>query len=250
MTYIAKSLLVFSIAFASCVQPRAIFSVHHKIAQAPTLLSVINQSKNFDTCYWAVNGQPVSVNSEGKILVTHTGNSDVILYAKMGEKVDSFIQKVQLSPPTNNCLVEIQTNFGTMVAELSSLTPHHADRFESLVESGYYDSLPFHRIIPGFVVQGGDGTLVNRVVPTDLNEELLPEIRRELLHYRGALAAARAPDEMNPDRRSSISQFYIVHGRRISQIGLKEMADEGGIEYTSIEKANYVKKRWCSSIRW
>ena len=114
--------------------------------------------------------------------------------------------------------VRITTNFGEMVVELYDETPLHRDNFIDLVEQGFYDSLQFHRVIEHFMIQGGDPTSKNADSTAQLGEKgpgytLPAEIVDTLYHKRGVLAAAREGDKINPLRRSSGSQFYIVQGQ-------------------------------------
>ncbi len=111
---------------------------------------------------------------------------------------------------------EIQTPRGRMVIRLYDETPGHRDNFKKLVAEHTYDSTLFHRVIGGFMIQGGD--------PNSLDDDPMndggggpgytvpAEIRSGLFHKRGALAAARQGDNVNPERASSGSQFFIVHG--------------------------------------
>lgn len=110
----------------------------------------------------------------------------------------------------------IDTSFGRMVIALYDDTPKHRDNFEKLVEEGFYDGTTFHRVIAGFMVQGGDP---NSKDDDPMNDgqggpgyQVDAEIQPDLYHVRGAVAAARQPDQVNPERKSSGSQFYIVHG--------------------------------------
>ena len=127
----------------------------------------------------------------------------------------------QPRPDQRRAHVEITTDLGTIVIELYNQTPEHRDNFIKLVQQGHYDSLLFHRVIPGLAIQGGDPRSRN-AVPSDENElgdcsngpTLPSEIIPGLIHKRGALAAAREDDDKNPDHRSDHSQFYIVHGRK------------------------------------
>lgn len=116
-------------------------------------------------------------------------------------------------------LVEINTTAGRMVVELYNETPVHRDNFLKLAREQYFDSTLFHRVIAGFMIQGGDPDSRNaedRSKPLGnggpsytLPAEVLPD----LFHRKGALAAAREGDDVNPEKRSSGSQFYIVQGR-------------------------------------
>lgn len=118
----------------------------------------------------------------------------------------------------NNRKVEISTPYGTMIVRLYDDTPHHRDNFLRLAESGQYDSLLFHRVIEGFMIQGGDpesryATHDTKLGSNEIGEKIEAEITfPQHYHKRGALAAARQADNANPERLSSGSQFYIVQG--------------------------------------
>lgn len=119
--------------------------------------------------------------------------------------------------------VRFETTVGTFVVALYDDTPIHRDNFLRLVRSGFYDGILFHRVIEGFMVQAGDPDSRQAKPGQRLGEksegETLPAEIRYPGHYhlRGALAAARLGDGLNPERRSSGSQFYIVWGERMSQ---------------------------------
>jgi cyclophilin family peptidyl-prolyl cis-trans isomerase len=87
--------------------------------------------------------------------------------------------------------------------------PAHSENFKKLVRQGWYDGSPFHRVIPDFVAQGGGRWVEGSDRTSDVGYELAPEIRTDTRHVRGAVAAARTNDAINPGRRSSGSQFYI-----------------------------------------
>ena len=130
-----------------------------------------------------------------------------------------------------NMKVKIQTTLGDIVVRLYDKTPIHRDNFVKLVKEGYYDGTLFHRVIKNFMIQGGDPD--SKGAPADKmlgmggpDYTLEAEIKDGLLHKRGALAAARQGDNVNPERRSSGSQFYIVWGQvynenQLYQIGYK-----------------------------
>ncbi len=114
--------------------------------------------------------------------------------------------------------VKIQTMFGDMIVRLYDETPIHRDNFVKLVKEGYYDGTLFHRVIKDFMIQGGDpdskGAPAGKMLGIGGPDYTLEaEIKEGLFHKRGALAAARQGDEVNPERRSSGSQFYIVLGQ-------------------------------------
>ena len=116
-------------------------------------------------------------------------------------------------------LAQISTRFGDMIVQLSDSTPQHRDNFVKLAEEGFYDSLLFHRVIRGFMVQGGDPTSRNACPGTRLGSggpgyTVPAEFNADHLHFKGALSAARQGDQVNPQRASSGSQLYIVQGKR------------------------------------
>lgn len=113
--------------------------------------------------------------------------------------------------------VKIKTTLGDIKVRLYDETPLHRDNFLKLASEGYYDGTIFHRVIKGFMVQGGDPDTKNAKPGANYGAggpeyTIKAEIVPGLFHKRGALAAARLGDEFNPDRRSSGSQFYIVWG--------------------------------------
>ena len=115
-------------------------------------------------------------------------------------------------------LVLIKTNFGELKVKLFNETPKHRDNFIKLVEDGFYNDLLFHRVINQFMIQGGDpdsrGADSGAVLGNGgLGYTLPAEIKPTLYHKKGALAAARLGDNINPEKESSGSQFYIVHGK-------------------------------------
>ena len=126
----------------------------------------------------------------------------------------------------NDNMVEISTPYGTMRAVLYDDTPIHKKNFLRLVEAGEYDSLLFHRVIRGFMIHGGDPKSRHADSNTKLGvSEIGEPIQSEIVypkyfHKRGALAAARKPDSVNPEKMSSGSQFYIVQGAVYDSVAL------------------------------
>ena len=125
--------------------------------------------------------------------------------------------------------VEIKTSLGDIVVSLYNETPKHRDNFIKLVKEGYYDGGLFHRVIKNFMVQTGDGN--SKTAKQDdvlgagdpgytIDAEI---VYPKFFHKRGALAAARTGDEVNPERRSSGSQFYIVTGEKYTTSQLASM---------------------------
>ena len=114
--------------------------------------------------------------------------------------------------------VLLETTKGNIRVKLFNDTPIHRDHFLSLVKRGFYDGLLFHRVIPDFMIQAGDSLSRNATEGQLLGDSPEPYTLPAEIHFpqhfhrRGALAAAREGDEVNPDFRSSYSQFYIVTG--------------------------------------
>ena len=126
--------------------------------------------------------------------------------------------------------VKLETTLGDIVVELYNETPQHRDNFIKLVKEGYYDGVLFHRVIKDFMIQTGDGNSKNAGPETTLGDgdpgyTIEAEfVYPQYFHKRGALAAARTGDQVNPERRSSGSQFYIVTGKIYSSDELNMMA--------------------------
>lgn len=133
--------------------------------------------------------------------------------------------------PSEAQLIEIQTPYGVMKVKLYDQTPLHRDNFIKLTQQGYFDSLLFHRVIAGFMIQGGDPKSKNAPSGAPLGESdpgytLPSEIHfPKYFHKKGALAAARTSDQINPERKSSGSQFYIVQGKPLTGEELTAMED-------------------------
>ena len=127
--------------------------------------------------------------------------------------------------------VKIQTMLGDIVVRLYDETPIHRDNFVKLVKAGYYDGTLFHRVIKDFMIQGGDpdskGAPAGKMLGVGGPDYTLEaEIKDGLFHKRGALAAARQGDEVNPERRSSGSQFYIVWGQVYNEGQLRQFSKQ------------------------
>jgi cyclophilin family peptidyl-prolyl cis-trans isomerase len=112
--------------------------------------------------------------------------------------------------PDKDQVVTLSTKFGDIKLVLFDDTPIHKENFLKLVESGAYDGTIFHRVIRGFMIQGGDLSTKKTETPNISDSTMTAEIKANHSHRRGAVAAARMGDQVNPERRSSNSQFYIV----------------------------------------
>jgi peptidyl-prolyl cis-trans isomerase B (cyclophilin B) len=123
-------------------------------------------------------------------------------------------------------VVTIKTKYGDMVAILYDETPKHKANFIKLASEHFYDSLIFHRIIEGFMIQGGDPDSKKAPAGQRLGNggpgyNVDAEINPKFFHEKGALSAARLADQVNPTKASSGSQFYIVQGRKMSENEVK-----------------------------
>jgi len=137
----------------------------------------------------------------------------------------------------------IETNLGKIQVKLYDKTPLHKANFEKLVSEQFYDSVMFHRIIAGFMIQTGNpGTkpsadrdsLFNKFNYT-IEAEFVPEY----FHKKGALAAARLGDAVNPEKSSSSTQFYIVQGRTFSDEELNQYEERMKVEFSEFQRGIY-----------
>lgn len=151
-----------------------------------------------------------------------------ILWACGGDKEEALTG--------NDYLVTIRTDLGEMKAILYDETPKHKENFVKLAEEGFFDSLLFHRVIQGFMIQGGDPNSKNAGPQDRLGNggpgyTVPAEINSNFFHQKGALSAARQGDQVNPEKASSGSQFYIVQGSIVPSTQLQ------GPNPTDIQKA-------------
>jgi peptidyl-prolyl cis-trans isomerase B (cyclophilin B) len=149
----------------------------------------------------------------------------LLLLATVFSLLASAQQDVRIKKKDRKRDIEMVTTEGTMVLRLSDSTPEHRDNFIRLVKSHYLDSMLFHRVIKGFMIQSGDTTSIRAAARVPLGNggpgyTLPAEMAPSLFHKKGALAAARQGDNVNPERRSSGSQFYIVQGRTFTDAQL------------------------------
>ena len=152
----------------------------------------------------------------------------LITFCLLSAGISGYAQKNK----THETMILMETSEGTMKIKLYDGTPLHRDNFIKLAKEHFYDGLLFHRVIDGFMIQGGDPESKNAPADKHLGAggpgytipaELLPQY----FHKKGALAAARTGDQGNPQRRSSGSQFYIVHGKTVSSAQIKQLENYG-----------------------
>ncbi len=152
-----------------------------------------------------------------------------------------------VKPISKARLVGITTSYGDIVVKLYDSTPQHRDNFIKLVKEGFYDSLLFHRVIDGFMVQGGDPTSKNAPDSIQLGsgeapgERIPAEFNINYMHKKGALAAAR---DNNPEKASSNCQFYIVQGKPVNDTDLNSIecqirGENPAFSYTDAQRKVY-----------
>jgi cyclophilin family peptidyl-prolyl cis-trans isomerase len=139
--------------------------------------------------------------------------------------------------------VKLETNKGNATLILYDETPLHKANFLKLVKEHFYDSLLFHRVISNFMIQGGDPTSKRakpeaRLGAGGAQMERIPfEFTPTRVHKKGALAAAR---DGNREKKSSACQFYIVQGKKMSDVELSKVEKQNNITYTAQQKIDYM----------
>lgn len=147
----------------------------------------------------------------------------------------------------NGTLVLIQTNLGNIKVKLYNETPKHRDNFISLVASKYYNGILFHRVIKDFMLQTGDPNSKNAAKNVKLGTggpgyTIPSELNPALIHKKGALAAARQSDEVNPTKASSGSQFYIVQGKPTNDATLNQIEVQINNSITGSRLREFISK--------
>ena len=132
-------------------------------------------------------------------------------------------------------VVVIETSMGTIKAKLYNDTPKHRDNFIKLINEGWYNGSPFHRVIKDFMIQGGQNT-DGRLDP---GYTIPAEITSNHFHKKGVLAAARMPDQVNPKKESSGSQFYIVQGKKYDENWLDMFENRTGKVFSARQRQAY-----------
>ncbi len=131
----------------------------------------------------------------------------------------SFTQCKNTEKTPKGDIVHMETSMGEIVLKLYDLTPKHKDNFKKLAKKGYFDGMLFHRVIKEFMIQAGDPDSKSAKKGQQLGSggpgyTIDAEFNPKLFHKRGALCAARQGDAVNPEKKSSGSQFYIVVGKK------------------------------------
>jgi cyclophilin family peptidyl-prolyl cis-trans isomerase len=132
--------------------------------------------------------------------------------------------------------VLIKTSMGNITVRLYNDTPKHRDNFIKMIKEGWYNGSPFHRVISGFMIQGGG----NKDGREDPGYTIDAEIKSNHFHKAGALAAARTADEVNPQKKSSGCQFYIVQGTVLSNETLNSYEKRYNTTYSADQRKAYT----------
>ncbi len=238
LTFAALVLLLSSCA----VKPKATFTMPTEKWVAPAEITFANNTVNAESYLWDFgDSSATSTEVNPKHRYTHSGNYTVTLTATKGKKSTISKQMIQVTAP-ERCLVEFETEYGTMTAELYNATPLHRDNFVKLAEEGYYNDLLFHRVINGFMIQGGDPNSRDAKPGQSLgfggpSYQVPAEFVDSLVHVKGAICAARTN---NPEKKSSGSQFYIVHGAPVKEDVLHQIEAMKSFHYTPEQIAEYA----------
>jgi cyclophilin family peptidyl-prolyl cis-trans isomerase len=239
LTILTAIALIFLAACAP--KPMATFLKPTTKLVAPAVYTFTNTSLNADSYEWDFGDGTTSMEVSPTHKYNRSGNYDVTLKAKKGSKVTIRKEVIQVAAPIR-CLVEIETEFGTMIAEMYNSTPKHRDNFTKLAEEGYYNDLLFHRVINGFMIQGGDPQSKGAKAGAQLGSggpsyQIPAEFVDSLAHIKGAICAARTN---NPEKKSSGSQFYIVHGGPVTPETLNQIEGMRNFRYTPEQRAAYT----------
>ena len=213
---------------------------------APSTITFKNLSTGADKYVWDFGDYTQSEEANPTHKYRFSGNYTVKLYALYGGKRKTIEKQIVIDAPEGACLILIETEFGDMKVRLYDETPKHRDNFIKLAEEGYFDGTLFHRIIDGFMIQGGDPDSKNAAPGAALgmggpDYKIPAEINPDLLHYKGVLAAARQADVFNPEKESNGSQFYIVQGSPVNSATLTRYAQRKGISYSKEQRSKYKK---------
>ncbi|MEL6389560.1 MAG: peptidylprolyl isomerase [Bacteroidota bacterium] len=213
--------------------------------KAPATISFDNLSTPFDSYTWSFGDGTTSQDSTPSHTYYLSGQYTVTLTGYTGNKAKRIEKQIVVLPP-DECLILIETPYGQMMAELHDETPGHRDNFVKLAEEGFYDSLLFHRVMDGFMIQGGDPNSRNAPAGGRLGTggpgyQIDAEFVDNKAHIKGAIAAARTGGPSNPQKRSSGSQFYIVDGKPVESSQLRQMEQRHGVPYPESIIEQYEK---------
>ncbi len=243
LPYLKLSIVAILLITMSCSGPKPMYTYEKEKDVVPAQVQFNNASEDAIEYMWDFGDGNTSDEESPKHRYLLSGKYTVTLVAKKDGKEKKIEKDIIMAPP-EICLIEMETTAGTMMIQLSDETPAHRDNFIKLAEEGYYNNHLFHRIIEGFMIQGGDPNSVDappgkRLGTGGPGYTVEAEFVEELIHLKGALAAARQGDNVNPEKRSSGSQFYIVHGNKISASQLSQFSSRTGKVYTDEQIKKY-----------
>lgn len=198
-----------------------------------------------DSFLWNFGDGTMFSGKVGKHIYTNSGRYEVSLTVKRGKRSQVNRKTIWVAPP-ESCLVAIETTKGTLIVKLYDDTPLHRDNFTKLVEQGFYNQLLFHRVINGFMIQGGDPDSRGSSAGEALGMggpgyTIKAEFNPQYIHQKGALAAARMGDAANPNKESSGSQFYIVQGQPLTEEEIEKIESRKEIRYSSAQRKSYIE---------
>jgi peptidyl-prolyl cis-trans isomerase B (cyclophilin B) len=190
----------------------------------------------------ACNNQTAKEEKAEKPTVKKEVKSKVTVSAK-SEVATEVKTEAETKQPKNQKVL-LSTNFGNMTILLYDGTPKHRDNFIKLVNESFYDGTIFHRVIRDFMIQGGDPNSKGASPDQKLGNggpgyTIEAEITPEYIHKKGALSAARQGDQVNPEKKSSGSQFYVVQGKKATAEELNRFAARTGAIYTTDQIKTY-----------
>lgn len=185
----------------------------------------------------------IAVNAQVKkpVAKKSTATKKTVTTKKPAKPVAKTITKPKEIPGTR---VKVTTDSGVIVIRLYDKTPKHRDNFIKLANEHFFDSLLFHRVMNEFMIQGGDpnskyAQLGQQLGMGDVGYTIPSEFDTSLFHKKGALAGARQPDHVNPEKASSGCQFYIVHGKTWTDADLNMIEMQTGIKYSVAKRKIY-----------
>jgi cyclophilin family peptidyl-prolyl cis-trans isomerase len=232
-----KDSLVFLllVLLTGCSVPKAYFETGELKHIAPETVNFSNLSRNADEYFWDFGCGFTSNEINPSFRYITSGRYNVILTASKKNRKSTFSKEILFVAP-NDCIIELKTSKGSVLIKLHDETPLHNENFLKLIEQGFYTGTIFHRVINGFMIQGGDPETKNpqkdvRYGNGGPGYTIPAEIHDKHFHIKGALAAARLGDEYNLKKESSGSQFYIVHGRPVDKLQLNIFESQKNIYY-------------------
>jgi len=192
------------------------------------LLTITMIVATFCACNTGKKAEQQTGKTETEITIEMQSEKDIIEEATIAtnEEIQTMEEELTKEEPqqvaklktSTEPVFDIVTSLGTIRIKLYNETPKHRDNFVKLATEGYYDGVLFHRVIKDFMIQTGDPDSKNATPDARLgmggpDYKIDAEILSQFKHKKGAIAAARQGDQINPERKSSGSQFYIVHNQ-------------------------------------